>query len=151
MVPFALPKVALVLRPTLPATKLTVGFAHLIYISTIWRNYLFHLTYILYHSFYFLANYYCYEFLYIRAIIKQFLFLFLEFSFTHPAPRGGIKIAGPGVTGFEPANAGVMVPKVRVELTSFLSFDNRKILSLNYSDKSCALPLGDTPIISIKH
>ena len=80
------------------------------------------------------------------AITKQLLF-FLEFSFTHPAPRGGIKIAGPGVAGFEPANTGVMVPKVRVELTSFLSFKSRKILPLNYSDKSCALPLGDTPIL----
>ena len=84
MVPFALPIVALVLRPTLSATKLTVGFAHLIYISTIWRNYLFHLTYILYHSFYFLANYYCYEFLYIRAIIKQFLFYFLNLALPIP-------------------------------------------------------------------
>lgn len=35
-----------------------------------------------------------------------------------------------GVAGFEPTNAGVMVPKVRVELTSFLSFDSRKILTI---------------------
>lgn len=34
------------------------GVSHLIYISTIWRNYLFHLTYILYHIFNNFANYY---------------------------------------------------------------------------------------------
>ena len=61
-----------------------------------------------------------------------------------------------GVAGFEPASTRVMVLEVRLELTidSFsivfvLSFKALRLalgFPLTYSNKSCALPLGDTPI-----
>ena len=94
MVPFALPRAALVLRPTLSAAKLTVGLPTLVIYNL--RNWLFlYLTYILYHSFLFLSNYYNYEILYVAKQFFRFYALY-QLSYSRKSERE---------TGFEPATS----------------------------------------------
>ena len=57
-----------------------------------------------------------------------------------------------GLAGFEPANAGVMEPRMGFEPINLHQTNDgllpgiRLFCQLNYPDKSCALPLGDSPI-----